>query len=309
MFKKMSISIVITTKNKAEYLDMTLYCLILQTYRNFEVIIVDDGSLDRTEDVVEKWSKLLLNPIKYIKNITSMGAGSARNIALKEVNSDYVLFLDDDRLLDVNGVGEHVRANSDHPNSFICGNRWELYSGMTKSSRDFLYKIIDERQLIRYRKHIEPMPRVMSKAFEELGQEWPLKWFLILTGNLSVPMSILDKLNGFDGSLERLEDLEMGYRAYDLGCDIRFTVSIESYHLAHPRDHYNVIMTKVYRKLKSKHSGSHMQFLEPFLTGEICLHEYEQLVNPYSVNNLKCDCKNDGESARVLYFINNNSRK
>ncbi|GAA0375782.1 glycosyltransferase family 2 protein [Paenibacillus motobuensis] len=304
----MTISLIITTKNKANYLDLTLYGLQRQSYKNFETIIVNDGSSDETDEVVAKWSKILY-PLKYIRNTSSIGAGNARNIALDKVSRDYVLFLDDDRLLDLNGVKEHVLANRDNTTSFICGNRWETYSGITQKSRDIFYSLMDKGELSRYRRHIEPMPRVMSKAYRERGHSWSLKWFLILTGNLSVPMSILEKVNGFDGSLERLEDLEMGYRAFNLGYDVRFIDRIESYHLAHSRYNYDKVMAGVYSKLKFKHSSLQIQLLEPFLTGAICLHEYEYLVNLQHEKEMKCNCHKGGDCERILYFTNNSTNK
>lgn len=90
------ISIVIPTKNAAEYLRNLLSSLEKQTYKNFEVIINDDkGTSDRTKDVIRQFSKKL--KIKYLKENVSMAQG--RKSGAKYASGKYQLHLDADMSL------------------------------------------------------------------------------------------------------------------------------------------------------------------------------------------------------------------
>ncbi|MCM3444732.1 glycosyltransferase family 2 protein [Metabacillus halosaccharovorans] len=294
----MSISVIITTRNKSAYLNLTLLGLDLQLNKDFEIIICDDESTDNTDQVVEKWGEKFENLI-YIKNNKRLGAAESRNRAVTLANKELILFLDDDRLLLPNGIQEHLIKNKDNYNSFVCGERWELYSGMTPSSREIIKDQLLAQKLVR--RHIEPMPRVMSKAYINGGENWQFRWYCILTGNLSVPKAIIESLNGFDPTFERLEDLELGYRAVENGYGVIYSPEIESFHLAHKRENYNEVLSEVYKNFNRKHIDKSIQLMEAFMSGHLCIHEYEQRVLYSLDTTLECkSCQN--KDSRVLYF-------
>src|SRR6476660_8957423 len=87
-------SVIIATYNRADYLRECLVSLVSQTYKNFETIIVDDGSTDNTEDVVDKFASLL--NIKYFKTPNSGYPAKPRNIAAEIAAADWLCFLDSD---------------------------------------------------------------------------------------------------------------------------------------------------------------------------------------------------------------------
>ncbi len=87
-------TIVIPTYNRQNIIGNAIECIKEQTYSNWELIIVDDGSTDNTEDVVKRY----LNEdgrIKYIKQI-NMGPDSARNTGLQFALGDLIYFMDSD---------------------------------------------------------------------------------------------------------------------------------------------------------------------------------------------------------------------
>lgn len=91
----MRITVFTPTYNRAETLHRVYESLVKQTYKNFEWIIVDDGSNDNTKEVVEKMKKTATFPIKYIYQANS-GKHVAINRALKETNSELFLIADSD---------------------------------------------------------------------------------------------------------------------------------------------------------------------------------------------------------------------
>ncbi len=92
----MKFSIITPTYNRAHTLQRAIDSLLQQSYQNFEMIIVDDGSTDETTQVVKRY---LSDPrIKYITSNKNAGVGVARNIGLDSIASDvqWVTFLDSD---------------------------------------------------------------------------------------------------------------------------------------------------------------------------------------------------------------------
>lgn len=91
----MLISVVIVTKNRAEFLEKAINSVINQTYKNIELIVIDDGSQSDNLRVINKFNSKSLS-FTFFKNITSKGANYCRNLGFKKSKGDYVAYLDDD---------------------------------------------------------------------------------------------------------------------------------------------------------------------------------------------------------------------
>lgn len=90
------VSIITPSYNTAEYIAETIRSVQAQTYKNWEMIIVDDCSTDNTDDIVGEF--LSDARIKYLHNEQSRGAAVSRNYALCEARGKWIAFLDSDDL-------------------------------------------------------------------------------------------------------------------------------------------------------------------------------------------------------------------
>jgi len=88
------ISIIVPCYNQAQYLDECLQSVLEQTYENWECIIVDDGSADNTEELVERWTTEDSRFSYYKKE--NGGVATARNLGLELSKGDWILPLDGD---------------------------------------------------------------------------------------------------------------------------------------------------------------------------------------------------------------------
>ncbi|BFM42278.1 hypothetical protein CFS9_09190 [Flavobacterium sp. CFS9] len=119
------VSIIIPAYNRAHLIGETLDSLIGQTYSNWECIIVDDNSSDKTEETVKLYQekdsrfKLVLK-----SNEDKKGASVSRNIGLKIANGDYIQFLDSDDILAVNKLEEQIHLLSNEDEFVISTCKW-----------------------------------------------------------------------------------------------------------------------------------------------------------------------------------------
>ena len=88
------IDIIIPVYNQADKISPCLMSIFKQTFKDFSVIVVNDGSTDKINNVLEKYKK----NIKVI-NQSNQGANAARNRGAKEARSEYILFCDADIIL------------------------------------------------------------------------------------------------------------------------------------------------------------------------------------------------------------------
>ncbi|OQX85235.1 MAG: hypothetical protein B6D55_07685 [Candidatus Omnitrophica bacterium 4484_70.2] len=90
------VSVIIPTYNREKYLPEAINSVLNQTYKDFEIIIVDDGSRDNTKEVVESFMKKYPHiPIRYFYQ-ENKGPAAARNRGIKEAKGEYIAFLDSD---------------------------------------------------------------------------------------------------------------------------------------------------------------------------------------------------------------------
>jgi glycosyltransferase involved in cell wall biosynthesis len=87
------VSVIIPTYNRANLVQRAIKSVLNQTYKNIEIIVVDDGSEDNTEEVVRAFND---ERIKYIRNKENKGVAASRNIGLKFSKGEYITFLDSD---------------------------------------------------------------------------------------------------------------------------------------------------------------------------------------------------------------------
>ena len=83
--------------NSEDFISETIASVINQTYKNWELLLIDDGSTDGTIDLVQPFLNSHSN-IKLLKNETNAGAAISRNKGLREAKGDYIAFLDADDL-------------------------------------------------------------------------------------------------------------------------------------------------------------------------------------------------------------------
>ena len=115
LIKNYMISIITPTYNRANSIKDTIQSLIHQKYGNWELLIIDDGSSDNTEEILKEFMKAD-SRIKYYKRPQNRlkGANACRNIGIQYVEGDYVIFLDSDDCLPPDFLSDRTKFISNN---------------------------------------------------------------------------------------------------------------------------------------------------------------------------------------------------
>lgn len=142
-------SIIIAAYNAAKYIESCIKSVLLQSYTNFEIIIVDDGSTDSTASIIHNLVSENEGKIKYIYQ-KNAGPFIARRNGVINSSGDYLLFLDSDDALSDNclSILDIAIKNNNSPDMIIFkDNEWDGNNLFTsKVGSDF-----DDTRLIKYK--------------------------------------------------------------------------------------------------------------------------------------------------------------
>lgn len=137
-----NVSVLIPAYNNALYIGTAVKSLLNQSFRDLEILIIDDGSTDCTEEVI---SKIKDSRINYVYREHS-GVSGARNYGLNKASNEWVAFLDADDISHPDRIKKQVEMlNNSAPNTLICtdvayfsGSRI-LYTIEAPSSKEILF--------------------------------------------------------------------------------------------------------------------------------------------------------------------------
>jgi len=162
------ISVIIPTYNTEKYIKQCVDSILNQTYQNFEIIIVNDGSTDNTSKILNAMKS---DRIKVL-DIENSGQGYARNLALKHANGDYVMFMDSDDFIEPVTFEVAIKRILEDGSDFVYYD-WKYYKDKTgeysyTSKEEFFHKKIlqdDEcKQLLKIQ-HYFTVNKLYSKKF------------------------------------------------------------------------------------------------------------------------------------------------
>ncbi|WP_155671724.1 glycosyltransferase family 2 protein [Aliivibrio fischeri] len=179
------VSVVIPVYNRANVINNTLNSVASQTYKNIEVIIVDDCSNDSNE-LKRKLENYDLN-IKYIRHETNLHGGAARNTGIDIAKGEYIAFLDSDDLWSVDKIEQ-------------CINK-----GVSKN--EILYSKIEDRKSIK--------PQYAFDNNKDVDEYLIVERQTMQTSSLFMRSSFA-KIVRFDPSLKRFQDTDFIIRAQKL---------------------------------------------------------------------------------------------
>src|SRR3989339_1795602 len=120
-----TISVVMPVYNSAKYLSSSIESILNQTFSNFELIIIDDGSTDSTSQIIKKYIKLDKRIIT-VKNKTNLGICNSLNTGLRLAKGKYIARMDGDDWSYPERLFKQIFFMESHPKTVICGGAIEV---------------------------------------------------------------------------------------------------------------------------------------------------------------------------------------
>ena len=182
------VSVIVPVYNAEKHLKKSLDSIINQSYENLEIIIIDDGSSDKTKEIIKKYASNDKRIIPYYSEI-NQGVSKTRNIGLRIFTGDYVVFVDSDDLMTKDCI-----------------------EVLVKTAMEYNADLVDSYHLLVYKKNNKKYyftENKIPKKIEVLGSLKDNKDVLTkgtyITGKL-IDKKLLRNLY-FDDNLKRYEDL------------------------------------------------------------------------------------------------------
>ena len=223
--KKVSmVSVIMPAYNAAAFIAESIQSVQQQTYTNWELLVIDDASLDDTVQVIEGLSKED-DRIKLHILPTNQGAGFARNIGIKAATGDLISFLDADDLWKPHKLEKQLKFMREK-NSQVCYSSYELISENGKSLHKQIKAIkslsFDKLKKANYIGNLTGIynARALGKIYCPLirkRQDWGL-WLLALQKSgdaigIQEPLAIYRERKG-SISRNKMEMLQYNYQVY-----------------------------------------------------------------------------------------------
>jgi len=199
MKKSTKISVIITTHNRSKWLDGCIQSVLSQNYKNYEAIIVDDGSIDDTKDVIRKY----LNSVQYIYKNKS-GIAAARNVGCRAAKGNYIAFVDDDDLMHPDRLTKLYGTMEQYPEAVCVFSQGTFFEKSGKELNEKVWINLPE----------ENNPRFIYNAYEQ-----QLKAAITITPlNTLIKKTAGEKIGWFDETfIHGCEDTDFFIRLSKVG--------------------------------------------------------------------------------------------
>lgn len=126
------VSVIIPIYNVAPYLRECLDSVVNQTYHNLEIILVNDGSVDESEEIAKEY---LSDSRVQLISTPNGGLSKARNIGMDKANGEYIYFIDSDDYIDLEFLEEMVRIAQENGVEIVCNEQIVRFEGDDREFR------------------------------------------------------------------------------------------------------------------------------------------------------------------------------
>ncbi len=183
------ISLIIPTYNSSQFIKETISSAQLQTCNDIEIVIVDDGSIDNTAEIVSNMN----GPVKIIRQ-QNKGRGAARNNGISQAKGEYIAFLDHDDLLFPESIADRVAFLESKPNV-----GWVFTDAIEFDATGDLRLYLDQF----------PWLDLSQDNFCQL-----LRGCFPLTSSVMIRSDLIRQVGGFNTAIDYGDDIELFLRLF-----------------------------------------------------------------------------------------------
>lgn len=204
MNNKPLVSVVIPFLNAGRFIDETIQSVFAQTYKNWELILIDDGSQDNSKNIAKKYASLYTDKVYYLEheNHTNKGTSASRNLGIKNSKGEYVATLDADDIWIPEKLEQQVSILEPRPQAaMVFGNTLYWYSwteDLKDKESDFYSHDVMKPGTLKLNSIVEP-PSILVNI---LSNSMPG----ITPSNIMFRKSFSDEVGGFEEIFTGMHD-------------------------------------------------------------------------------------------------------
>ncbi len=288
---KSKISVIVPVYNVEKYLHKCVDSIINQTYKNLEIILVDDGSPDNCPKICDDYVKQD-ERVKVVHK-ENAGVSAARNTGIRAATGDYVCFFDGDDFIEKNMVEKMLDAiEKKGCDICVCGYSVDFYDNLDKEET---VKIVipwnqpsEQKSLIEYEKHLGICGYVWNKLY-------------------SVNLLKLLELN-FDEEISLYEDLIFNSKAFCEGAKVCFIDNIGYHYIQRQREtlgvkYYDNLVSLSLKAIKARRDILTIWGVEEEQIENICNSQFIDVVwgAIKSIKNAKFSTSEKKQKIRRLF--------
>jgi glycosyltransferase involved in cell wall biosynthesis len=203
------VSVIIPAYNGDRFIQKTIDSVLAQTFTDYEIIVIDDGSQDNTSQVLESYGK----NIQYIYQ-HNQGVAAARNRGIDLAKGELIAFLDQDDLFLPHKLAAQVACLEAHPEAGMVHSGWQ--------------RINDCGEMLGTVEPWHKAPRLDLSAW--------LWWKPVLLSAMMFRKYWLEKVEGLDPQFRQVCDLDLAWRLTLMGCETVWLPQITVCYREHDRN-------------------------------------------------------------------------
>ena len=185
------VSVIIPAYNGDRYIEEAISSILAQTYTDYEIIVVDDGSTDNTQQIIQQYG----DRVKYFTQ-ANQGVAASRNLGLTKAQGEYIAFLDQDDVFLPHKLASQVALFEQDSSLGIVNSGWQIVD------RDGVFQSA-----------VEPWQQISDLNTANL-----IIWKPVFLGAMLFKRSWLEQTSGFNTSLEQTPDVDLVIRLAGIGC-------------------------------------------------------------------------------------------
>ncbi|MEM6612624.1 MAG: glycosyltransferase family A protein [Cyanobacteria bacterium P01_C01_bin.72] len=190
------VSVIIPAYNGDRFLAAAINSVLQQTYGDYEIIVVDDGSTDNTAQIVQQYCP----KVRYFPQ-ANQGVAASRNLGLAAAMGDYIVFLDQDDVLLPHKLSDQAALLDRHPHLGIVNSGWQIFQSDRQNTAPTTQATV------------EPWHHIPHLSSANL-----IIWKPVFLGAMMFRRTWLERVGGFDTALEQTPDVDLVLRLAQIDC-------------------------------------------------------------------------------------------
>lgn len=228
------VSVIIIFLNAADFIREAIDSVLSQTYKNWELLLVDDGSTDGSTGIALSYAAQQPGRIFYLEHEghQNLGMSTSRNLGIKIAKGHYIAFLDADDYWLPNRLEAHVRMLDDHPAVGMLFGSTKYWFSWTEKPED---KQRDYVPFLRVRENTLFNPPDLLPLFLEGRTEIPSPCSILLRRDA------VEKIGGFEDAFRGMYEDQAFYTKMSLSEKVLAVDDCLSWYRQHPNSHVSIV--------------------------------------------------------------------